>query len=281
MNRSYFADERLGLARLTANGSQSPSQRDLPLARVGGVPLSEIPRDLYIPPHALEIILESFEGPLDLLLYLIKRQNLNILEIPIAEVTRQYMHYIELMEKLRLELAAEYLLMAAMLAEIKSRMLLPRPVDLEEEESDPRAELVRRLLEYERFKAAADRLDAIPRQGRDVHAVVVEFPRRVAPRWEAQISLGEVVEALMGVLDRAELFAHHHVQREELSVRERMGIVLERAAGDRFIPFSAVFSLQEGRGGVVVSFLALLELLREALVELVQTEPFGPIYFRV
>ncbi|MGH8578643.1 MAG: segregation and condensation protein A [Gammaproteobacteria bacterium] len=282
MSGSYFTGEGLGQARpLTASGSQSPIQTELPVARVGGVPLNEIPHDLYIPPHALEVILESFEGPLDLLLYLIKRQNVNILEIPMAEITRQYMHYIELMEKLRLELAAEYLLMAAMLAEIKSRMLLPRAVDLREEESDPRAELVRRLLEYERFKAAADRLDAIPRQGRDVHAVVVEFPGRVAPRWEAQISLGEVVEALMGVLDRAELFAHHHVQREELSVRERMGIVLECAADDRFIPFSAVFSIHEGRAGVVVSLLALLELLREALVELVQTEPFGPIYLRV
>ncbi|MGH8592402.1 MAG: segregation and condensation protein A [Gammaproteobacteria bacterium] len=266
---------------MTAIGSQSPPQRERPLARVGGVPLSEIPRDLYIPPHALEVILESFEGPLDLLLYLIKRQNLNILEIPMAEITRQYMRYIELMEKLRLELAAEYLLMAAMLAEIKSRMLLPRPADLEEQEDDPRAELVRRLLEYERFKVAADRLDAIPRQGRDVHAVVVEFPGRAAPRWEAQISLGEVVEALIGVLDRAQLFAHHHVQREELSVRERMGIVLERATVDRFIPFRAVFSIQEGRAGVVVSLLALLELLREALIELVQSEPFGPIYLRV
>lgn len=266
---------------MTASGSQSPIQTELPLARVGGVLLNEIPRDLYIPPHALEVVLESFEGPLDLLLYLIKRQNLNILEIPIAEITRQYMHYIELMEKLRLELAAEYLLMAAILAEIKSRMLLPRPVDLAEEESDPRAELVRRLLEYERFKAAADRLDAIPRLGRDVQAVVVEFPWRVAPRWEAPVSLGEVVEAFMGVLGRAELFAHHHVQREELSVRERMGIVLERAAIDRFIPFSAVFAIREGRAGVVVSLLALLELLREDLVELVQTEPFGPIYLRV
>lgn len=266
---------------MTANGSQSLTQRELPLARVAGVPLNEIPRDLYIPPYALEVILESFEGPLDLLLYLIKRQNLNILEIPIAEITRQYMHYIELMDRLRLELAAEYLVMAAMLAEIKSRMLLPRPVDLEAEEADPRAELVRRLLEYERFKVAADRLDAIPRLGRDAHAVVVEFPGRVVPRWEAQISLHEVVEALMGVLGRAELFAHHHVQREELSVRERMGIVLERAAVDQFITFDAVFSIQEGRAGVVVSLLALLELLREALVELVQTEPFGPIYLRV
>ncbi len=281
MTGSCFTGKVLALARLTASGSQSPPERERPLARVGGVPLSEIPRDLYIPPHALEVILESFEGPLDLLLYLIKRQNLNILEIPIAEITRQYMRYIELMEKLRLELAAEYLLMAAMLAEIKSRMLLPPPADLEEQEDDPRAELVRRLLEYERFKVAADRLDAIPRQGRDVHAVVVEFPGRVAPRWEAQISLGEVVEALIGVLDRAELFAHHHVQREELSVRERMGIVLDRAAVDRFIPFRAVFSIQEGRAGVVVSLLALLELLREALIELVQSEPFGPIYLKV
>lgn len=255
-------------------------QGESPFARVGGVPLTEVPSDLYIPPDPLEVILEPFEGPLDLLLYLIRRQNLNILDIPIAEIAHQYMHYIELMEKLRLELAAEYLVMAAMLAEIKSRLLLPQTAELVDEEDDPRAELVRRLLEYERFKQAADHLDAMPRQGRDVHEVVVEFPRRMTPRWEARVSLGEIVGALTGVLARGILFAHHHVQREALSVRERMGIVLEQAKVGHFIPFNAVLSTQEGRAGVVVSFLALLELLRQALIELVQTEPFGPIYLR-
>jgi len=252
-----------------------------PAARVAGVAMTEWPQDLYIPPDALEIFLDAFEGPLDLLLYLIRRQNLDILDIPIAEITRQYVDYIAMMEDLRLELAAEYLVMAAMLAEIKSRMLLPRPTLVADEEEDPRAELVRRLQEYERFKAAAADLESMPRVARDVFPLSVEVLERVVVRSEAEVSLDELLAALADVMARAELFSNHQVQQEALSVRERMAETLSRLDADSFVEFSALFDPAEGRLGLVVTFLAILELLKESLIQLVQAEAYAPIYLKV
>lgn len=257
-----------------------PAQAEMPFAVVQGTPLTELPRDLYIPPDALEVFLEAFEGPLDLLLYLIKRQNLDILDIPIARITEQYMRYIELMRELKIELAAEYLVMAAMLAEIKSRMLLPRPAAVEEEEGDPRAELVRRLQEYERYKQAAADLDALPRIERDLQPVIVEFNARTAREILPDVALEELLDAFREVLRRAELFSDHRVQREPLSVRERMAIILERAAGPDFVAFTHLFTAAEGRAGAVVTLLAILELLKDSLIEMVQNEPHGPIYVK-
>lgn len=257
-----------------------PAQQEMPFAIVQGAPLMALPQDLYIPPDALEVFLDSFEGPLDLLLYLIRRQNLDILEIPIADITDQYIEYVELMKELRLELAAEYLVMAAMLAEIKSRMLLPRPAEAEEEE-DPRAELVRRLQEYERFKRAAVELDELPRLERDVFAVQAEVPPGHVRRLPPEVDLREVLLALRGVLARADLFTSHRVEREALSVRERMSLVLERVQAGGFVSFAHLFDLREGRAGVVVTFLALLELIKAASIELVQAEPFAPIHVRL
>ncbi len=250
-----------------------------PIAKVKGEALTELPRDLYIPPDALEIFLETFEGPLDLLLYLIKRENLDILDIPIARVTRQYLEYIDLMRELRLELAAEYLLMAAMLAEIKSRMLLPRPVEAGEEQ-DPRAELVRRLLEYERFKQAAERLDALPQVGRDVFQALAEARFKSVTRPLPRVTLDELLRAFNDTLARAAMYTHHHVQRDPLSVRERMSQILSRIRADRFTEFQALFPREEGRCGVVVTFLALLELIKESLIELVQRDLYGVIHVR-
>jgi len=257
-----------------------PAQQEMPFAIVQGAPLMALPQDLYIPPDALEVFLDSFEGPLDLLLYLIRRQNLDILEIPISDITDQYVEYVELMKELRLELAAEYLVMAAMLAEIKSRMLLPRPVEAEEEE-DPRAELVRRLQEYERFKRAAVELDELPRLERDLFAVQAEVPPAHIRRLPPEVDLREVLFALRGVLARADLFTSHRVEREALSLRERMSLVLERVQAGGFVPFAHLFDLSEGRAGVVVTFLALLELIKAASIELVQAEPFAPIHVRL
>ncbi len=258
-----------------------PRQVEMPFAVVQGEPLTQLPQDLYIPPDALEVFLEAFEGPLDLLLYLIRRQNLDILDIPIAEITRQYMEYIELMKELRLELAAEYLVMAAMLAEIKSRMLLPRPASVDEgEEEDPRAELVRRLQEYERFKKAAEDLDALPRMERDTFPVSAEVTERRVVKLVPEVTLKELLVAFQEVLRRAELFSHHHVQREPLSVRERMTQVLEAVQGGCHTEFTSLFRADEGRMGVVVTFLAVLELAKEQLVTLAQNEPFGPVYVR-
>ena len=254
-------------------------QEEMPFAVVDGEPVLELPRDLYIPPDALEVFLEAFEGPLDLLLYLVKRQNLEILDIPIAAVTRQYMEYIELMEELRLELAAEYLAMAAMLAEIKSRLLLPRPESMEDE-GDPRAELVRRLREYERFKQAAEQLDDLPRIGRDLLEIRAATPHLRLERPLPGVALDDLVAALAGVLGRALTFRHHRVRMESLSVRERMSIVLAHVSRTQFVEFTTLFTPQEGRQGVVVTLLALLELLRESLVELVQSRPYGPIHIR-
>lgn len=260
--------------------SGEPAQAEMPFAIVQGTPVTELPRDLYIPPEALEVFLEAFEGPLDLLLYLIKRQNLDILDIPIARITQQYMSYIELMNVLQIELAAEYLVMAAMLAEIKSRMLLPRPASEEAEGEDPRAELVRRLQEYERYKKAAGDLDALPRLERDLNPVVVAFPDRSARRDPPQVALEELLGAFREVMTRAELFTDHRVQRELLSVRERMAIVLERARGTEFVEFNRFFAAAEGRAGAIVTLLAILELLKESLIEMVQNEPRGPIYVK-
>ena len=255
------------------------SQAEMPFAIVQGEPMSEMPSDLYIPPDALEIFLEAFEGPLDLLLYLIKRQNIDILDIPIAQITAQYMQYIELMEVLQLELAGDYLVMAAMLAEIKSRMLLPRS-DYEEEEGDPRAELIRRLQEYERYKQAADDLDSLPRYERDIFGTIVEFPDRSINHGPPNVSLDALLKVFAEVLSRAEMFSHHHITREPLSVRERMSIILERVSADEFIEFTTLFSVEEGRAGVIVSLLAILELLKDALIEMVQNELYGPIYVK-
>ncbi len=259
-----------------------PEQAEMPFAMVQGTPLTEMPRDLYIPPDALAVFLEAFEGPLDLLLYLIRRQNLDVLNIPIARITHQYMTYIELMNVMRIELAAEYLVMAAMLAEIKSRMLLPRPVHQDEEEGgDPRAELVRRLQEYERYKQAALDIDTLPRLERDISVALAEFPHRDANRPAASVSLDELLAAFASVMKRAALFSEHHVTREPLSVRERMAIVLERASGMEFVVFSHFFNVSEGRAGAVVTLLAILELLKEALIDVVQNEANGPLYIKV
>jgi segregation and condensation protein A len=252
----------------------------LPVAMIRGAPLTELPKDLYIPPDALEVFLDAFEGPLDLLLYLIRRQNLDILDIPIAEITRQYMEYVDIMKGLRLELAAEYLVMAAMLAEIKSRMLLPRPKTEEGEEEDPRAELIRRLQEYERFKKAAEDLDELPRMERDTFTVKLDAPPRSGPRPQPAVALKDLLLSLKDVLHRAEMFSHHHVHMEPLSVRERMSNVLGAVTAEKFTAFPSLFNPEEGKLGVVVTFLAVLELIKESLVEIVQTEPFGPIYVR-
>jgi segregation and condensation protein A len=249
-------------------------------ARVHGQPFLQWPQDLFIPPDALEVFLETFEGPLDLLLYLIRRQNLNILDIPIAEITQQYMDYVELMKDLRLDLAAEYLVMAALLCEIKSRMLLPRSEEAEEESEDPRAELVRRLLEYERFQQAARALDELPRLERDWWLTTVEVPSGALGRPPPQVELHEILAALHAVLGRVKLSAAHRVEQESLSLRERMTQVLERLDRRGFMPFVDLFDLNEGRPGVVVTFLAVLELIKSAVLELVQTEPFAAIHVR-
>jgi segregation and condensation protein A len=258
----------------------APEQVEMPFAVVNGEPVSHLPQDLYIPPQALEVFLEAFEGPLDLLLYLIRRQNLDILDIPLAEITRQYMEYIELMQELQLELAGEYLVMAATLAEIKSRMLLPRPKLAEESEEDPRAELVRRLQEYERFKRAAEGIDALTRMERDVWSASAELRERQAVRTLPQVTLQEMLIAFKDVVARSEMFAHHHIQRERLSVAERMSDILAALEAGSFLTFMALFRPEEGRMGVTVTFVAILELMREGLIEAVQAEPYGPLHVR-
>ena len=258
-----------------------PQQQEMPLAIVRGQPMLQMPQDLYIPPDALEVILEAFEGPLDLLLYLIRRQNLDILDIPVAEITRQYMTYIELMrDVMRLELAAEYLLMAAILAEIKSRLLLPRPPAEEGLEEDPRAELVRRLQEYERFKRAAEDIETLPRLERDTAVVHAEVGERNVIKLPPPLELSEMLLALKDVLHRAELFGHHAIKREALSVRQRMGELLSRLDDNSFHRFESLFDISEGRLGIVVTFLAMLELAKELLVEILQEEPLAPIYVK-
>ena len=258
-----------------------PAQSEMPFAFVQGKAITELPRDLYIPPDALEVILEAFEGPLDLLLYLIRRQNLDILEIDVSEITQQYVAYVEVMNAMQFELAAEYLVMAAMLAEIKSRMLLPRSENsLEEEEEDPRALLIRRLQEYERFKKAAEDIDSMPRMNRDIYSAKARPPDRSLTRPDPDVDMKEILLALSDVLRRANLFVSHHVEKERLSTRERMTQVLEKLRGRPFVPFVSLFTVEEGRLGVVVTFLAIMELIKERLVEIVQSEEFGPIHVK-
>ena len=249
------------------------------VAVVNGAPYMALPQDLYIPPDALEVFLEAFEGPLDLLLYLIKRQNIDILDISIAQVTRQYMDYVEIMRQLNLELAAEYLVMAATLAEIKSRLLLPRPEAINEED-DPRAELIRRLQEYERFKKAAEAVEMLPRMERDLFLAQADLPDVEVVQALPTVDLRELLLAFQDMLKRMDLRAHHHIKRESLSVRERMTQILDQLRSAHFLQFEKLFTLTEGRAGVVVAFIAILELLKGGLIEMVQTEPLAPLHVR-
>ena len=262
------------------DGKMAPAQGEMPFAVVDGEPITQLPQDLYIPPYALQVFLEAFEGPLDLLLYLIRRQNIDVLDIPIAEITRQYVEYIDLMKEMQLELAGEYLLMAAMLAEIKSRMLLPRPEKIEEDEEDPRAELVRRLQEYERFKKAAEDLGDLPRLERDIHVATVDAPERKVTTQLPDITLKELLLAFYDVLKRAEMYSNLHLQREPLSVRQRMSEILVRIKSNAFSGFADLFDPEEGRMGVAVTFIAILELLKESVIEVVQAEAFAPLHVR-
>lgn len=248
---------------------------------VRGQALGELPQDLYIPPDALRVFLETFQGPLDLLLYLIKKQNFNILDIPIKAVTEQYMRYVELMQELHLELAGEYLLMAAVLAEIKSRLLLPMPASTETEEAgDPRMELMRRLQQYERFKKAAEDLNQLPQVDRDIfiaHATAPAMEMNVIP---PAASMPDLLDAFVAVMTRARLFADHQIEKESLSIRERMLIILDKINAETFVSFGAFFKIEEGRMGVVVTFIAMLELMRQAAIEMVQAQPYAPIYIK-
>jgi segregation and condensation protein A len=271
-----------GGKRLETLRAAGQAQGEFPFAIVEGKTVTELPKDLYIPPDALEVFLEAFEGPLDLLLYLIRRQNLDILEIRVAEITQQYMQYVEVMHAMQFELAAEYLVMAAMLAEIKSRMLLPRPqLDEAEEGEDPRAELIRRLQEYERFKQAAEDIEALPRVDRDVFPGSATPPPIDRQQPLPDVELKELLLAFSEVLRRADMFQNHKISFEALSTRERMGDVLKAlSGGTNFVPFQTLFTAEEGRLGVVVTFLAIMELIKESLIEIVQSEPFAPIHVR-
>jgi segregation and condensation protein A len=255
-------------------------QEELPLAVVQGKPLESLPQDLYIPPEALKVFLEAFEGPLDLLLYLIRKDNLDIADIRVAEITRQYVEYIDLMQDMQLELAGEYLVMSAMLAEIKSRILLPKPPGIAEDEEDPRAELIRRLQEYERYKQAAEDIDALPRLGRDVFQASAEPIEKKVVTLPPEVELKDLIAAFQDVMKRASMYAHHHVQMESLSVRERMSSVLSKVNSTHFTSFMDLFTVEEGRMGVVVSFLAILELVKESLIDLTQAEPYAPIHVK-
>lgn len=255
-------------------------QHEMPFALIQGQPMTQLPMDLYIPPDALEIILEQFEGPLDLLLYLIRKQNLDILEVNVAEITNQYMGYIEIMQTMQLEMVGEYLVMAAMLAEIKSRMLLPRNKEDEEDEGDPRAELIRRLQEYERFKKAAEDMEELPRMGRDNFIAQVDAPEKIQQRAHPEVDLRELMLAMGAIMRRAQMFEKHEVAKEVLSTRERMSSILSQLKGGHFVSFVDLFTPEEGRLGVVVSFLAVLELIKESLVDLVQHEVLGPIHVK-
>ncbi len=256
-------------------------QSEMPFALIQGQPMTQLPMDLYIPPDALEIILEQFEGPLDLLLYLIRKQNLDILEVNVAEITAQYMGYIDMMQSMQLEMAGEYLVMAAMLAEIKSRMLLPRNKDGEdEEEEDPRAELIRRLQEYERFKKAAEDMEELPRIGRDNFVAQVDAPEKIQQRAHPEVDMRELMLAMGAIMRRAQMFEKHEVAKEVLSTRERMSSILAQLKGGHFVSFADLFTPEEGRLGVVVSFLAMLELIKESLLDIVQHEVLGPIHVK-
>ena len=282
MDAVLAPDDAGGEPATVLDASGVPETVDaMALARLYGEPLFALPTDLYIPPDALEVFLEAFEGPLDLLLYLIRRQNFNILDIPLADVTRQYLAYVEQIRKRNLELAAEYLLMAAMLIEIKSRMLLPVRKSAEGADAeDPRAELVRRLLEYERMKLAAARLDALPLLGRDFLRAQVAIEQSLQPRFP-DVAAGELRDAWQDIVKRARLVQHHTINREQLSVREHMSIVLRRLQGRRFALFEDLFDAGRGLPVMVVTFIALLELARESLLEVTQAEAFAPIYVRL
>jgi segregation and condensation protein A len=258
----------------------APQQRELPFAIVAGEAMMEVPKDLYIPPDALEIFLEAFEGPLDLLLYLIRRQNIDILDINVADITDQYMNYVDLMEAWQFELAAEYLVMAAMLAEIKSRLLLPRQVEEEAEEGDPRMELILRLQEYERFKKAAHDVDELPRMDRDINRAGAALPEIERITADPTVDLKAVLIALSSVLKRENNFGHHHVQKEMLSTREKMSEILVRISNQKFVPLVSLLIREEGRLGVVVTFLAIMELIKDSMIEIVQSESFGPIHIK-
>lgn len=260
--------------------TESARQGEMPFAVVQGKAVTELPKDLYIPPDALEVFLESFEGPLDLLLYFIRRQNLDILEIDVSAITNQYVQYIEAMQAMRFELAAEYLVMAALLAEIKSRMLLPRQHEEEQEEGDPRAELIRRLQEYERYKEAAEDLDQVPREGRDVFPAEIELPDMPKKIPHPEVDLRELLIAFSEVMHRANMYRSHKIQLEPLSTRERMASILDKIQGGQIVEFGALFTIEEGRLGVVVSFLAILELIKESLIEITQGEAFGMIHVK-
>ncbi len=262
---------------------QHPAQNEMPFAVVQGEAITELPRDLYIPPEALKIFLEeAFEGPLDLLLYLIRRQNLDILDIPVASIATQYIAYIEMMHEMSFELAAEYMVMAAMLAEIKSRMLLPRPADKDEDEDgDPRAELVRRLQEYERYKKAAEDMDQLPRMMRDTFQVTIDVADKIVTRKLPEVPLKSLLKAFAEVMQRAAMSEHHHVQMEPLSVRERMSNMMESLSQDKFTTFRSLFDRQEGRIGIVVTFLAILELIKENLIIVQQTEIYSEIHVKI
>ncbi|WP_106419302.1 segregation and condensation protein A [Salinicola tamaricis] len=267
------------------DAAEAASPEQLPLdfvVRVNGETLTQLPEDLYIPPEALKVFLETFEGPLDLLLYLIRRHNLDILAINVAAITHQYVEYVELMQAMEIDLAGEYLVMAAMLAEIKSRSLLPRPPKAAEddEEEDPRAELIRRLQEYEQLKLAAEELDALPRQGRDWHPAQAALPTLTPRVVHPDVELGELLGALGQMLKRADLRQSHRISREALSTRDRMQAIMQRLSADQFTPFEALFTPREGRAGVIVTFMAILELARESMIEIVQNAPLSPIHVR-
>ena len=263
-------------------GLSTPVQQPLPLAFINGEALIEKPEDLFIPPDALEVILETFEGPLDLLLYLIRKQKFDITTLPIADVTKQYMEYVDAMMSLKLELAAEYLLMAAILAEIKSRLLLPKRSDDSDEEEDPRAELIRRLKEYELVKQAAENLDIQPRLERDIFTTHVELSENVAPiRIEPDVSLAEIVLAFSAAMKRAEAFEHHTIAREALSTRERMSLILSLLTTTEYTPLERLFTVEEGKAGVVVCFLAILELVKEQLILCIQAGPYAKIHVKL
>lgn len=263
------------------SSDSSPQQSEMPFAVVGGEAMTELPHDLYIPPDALEIFLDAFEGPLDLLLYLIRKENIDILDIPVAGIAEQYMSYIDLAKDSKLELAAEYMVMAAMLAEIKSRMLLPRPqIDEDGNEEDPRAQLIRRLQEYERYRQVALDINELPRIGRDVHLALVEYEGKKVDKPQPQVELPDLLGALQKVLERSELNKHHHVMRDALSIRERMTEIMSRINNESFTSFESLFELSEGRLGVIVTFMAILELLKESLLQVVQQEPFAPIHVK-
>jgi len=279
MDHKLFEKEK-ELLTLSEENNNNAVQSEMPFAIVEGKPYTQMPTDLYIPPEALEVILEAFEGPLDLLLYLIRRQNLNILDIPINEITNQYIEYINILGEMNFELAAEYLVMAAMLAEIKSRMLLPKPIEEGAEEEDPRAELVRRLQEYERFKSAAEDIDVMPREGRDyvvASAHVISKQHYVKP---PEVGMRDLIMAFKDVLARADLKISHEIEREVLSVRDKMTVLLDVLREKKYFSFASLFDPSEGKQGVVVTFLAVLELMKTQVFDLVQNESYGQIYLK-